>query len=73
VAQSNDSLVAQWAKVNKGYMARSGRRKLAARLWKQIKRRVRAGTLKLEDYHKSPILPASVGTKKPSLLLKLRR
>jgi hypothetical protein len=71
VAQSNDSLIAQWTKANKGYMASTGRRKLAARLRKRIKRRIRAGTRRIEDYHKSPILPASAG-KKPSLLLKLR-
>jgi hypothetical protein len=49
--QSNDSLVAQWAKANQGYMAQTKRRKLASRLWKRIRARVKAGTLKLEDYH----------------------
>lgn len=49
--QSNDSLVAQWSEANRGYMASTGRRKLASRLWKRIRARVKAGTLKLEDYH----------------------
>lgn len=66
MAQSNASLVAQWATANKGYMAQTGRRKLAARLWKRIRQRVKAGTLKLEDYHTTP------ATNKPSLRDKLR-
>jgi hypothetical protein len=49
--QSNESLVAEWARANRGYMSSIGKRKLASRLWKKIKRRVKAGTLKLEDYH----------------------
>lgn len=49
--QSNDSLVAQWSRANGGYMASSGRRKLASRLWKRIRARVKAGTLDLHNYH----------------------
>ena len=61
MAQSNSSLVAEWAAANKSYMAQTGRRKLASRLWKRIRQRVKAGTLKLEDYHTTPPV------KKPSL------
>ena len=67
MAQSNESLVAEWATANKSYMSQTGRRKLASRLWKRIRQRVKAGTLKLEDYHTTPAV------KKPSLRNKLRR
>lgn len=62
--QSNDSLVAEWNRANRSHMAQTGRRKLASRLWKRIRHRVKAGTLNLADYHKSE--------KRTSLLDKLR-
>lgn len=62
--QSNESLVAEWTRATSGYMSSTGRRKLASRLWKRIRQRVKTGTLNLEDHFKPK--------KRASLLTKLR-